>query len=966
MPLLRPEHPPSLETFVLGYFATLYQHIPPGSWLVFDNFQDAPEESPLLQIIVSAINQLPGNFTIAVVSREEPPAAVSRLIANRTMQAIGGNLIRFSREEFAAFLTLTKPGLDQEAGKRLHRITKGWIAGAILWLLQAEGEASPGMFLTEGVPQNIFDYFTAEILEKVSHPVYHFLMQSAHLPHMTADMAGELADTAAADVLLALKRKNYFIDKCRLPDPTYCYQPLFRRFLLLTAARVYPAASRREMCCRAAGILRKKGWKKAAIDLYAQAEDYKSAASIILDVAPILMAKGRDTTLAAWIALLPCEYRQKNPWLLFWQSQAQVTRNAPASRTLCTMACNMFNNNCDLTGQILSWAATVEIIFIVRGGFTDLDLCITAGERLAALLPAGEDTGDLTGRFAASMLLAILLFDLGHPDLEKWQERCEVLLDRCHDLQVTADLMKNLFLSYQWLGQVHKAQLMEERLQILGNAGKVPALVQVTLSYTLTLAAVIAGNHRRCLEKAAETLALADKTGIHIHDAMVLTQSACAMLATGELGAVEATLKKMQERLMPFAVWDQGNYHFLRAWYAMQCGRPLTARNETAIASMLLESCDNPFTIALNRVLQSQLLLELGETDKVESLLTTVINDQRLGNSKAVHFIGQLSLADCAATANQAEKARQHLHAAFSIARKHGLSMPFGLSSRRLGNICRKTLEAGIEVDTVKEIIKRFHLCPPDAKTVSDLWPWPVRIYTLGRFAIHCHDKPLQGRSKPQRKPLELLTFVICGGEKSVFRAAVAARLWPDTDGDRAVQNLNTTLHRLRKLLGSDKAVVLSNGQLILNSRFCWIDARHFAWLAQQIDIPPASPAKKEYLARALQMYRGPYMTGYEHMPVATSYREQLEKLWHHTLAAAVPLFVETTSAHRNVLEKALAVDDTAASVLPLFVSSFCNKGRSAEACAIIRRCEALLLEQGISFGSKTQAFLRHLFPSRR
>ncbi len=129
---------------------------------------------------------------------------------------------------------------------------------------------------------------------------------------------------------------------------------------------------------------------------------------------------------------------------------------------------------------------------------------------------------------------------------------------------------------------------------------------------------------------------------------------------------------------------------------------------------------------------------------------------------------------------------------------------PFGLSSRRLGNICRKTLEAGIEVDTDKAVVKRFRLCPFDAKTVSDLWPWP------------------------------------------------------DTDGDRAVQNLNTTLHRLRKLLGSDKAVVLSNGQLHSDSRFCWIDARHFAWLAQQIDIPPPSPIKKEYLARALRMYRIP------------------------------------------------------------------------------------------------------------
>jgi LuxR family transcriptional regulator, maltose regulon positive regulatory protein len=64
MPLLTPEYHPRLETFVLDYFEILYQRIPPGSWLIFDNFQDAPQESPLLQIIVSAIKQLPGNFAM--------------------------------------------------------------------------------------------------------------------------------------------------------------------------------------------------------------------------------------------------------------------------------------------------------------------------------------------------------------------------------------------------------------------------------------------------------------------------------------------------------------------------------------------------------------------------------------------------------------------------------------------------------------------------------------------------------------------------------------------------------------------------------------------------------------------------------------------------------------------------------------------------------------------------------------
>ena len=52
--------------------------------------------------------------------------------------------------------------------------------------------------------------------------------------------------------------------------------------------------------------------------------------------------------------------------------------------------------------------------------------------------------------------------------------------------------------------------------------------------------------------------------------------------------------------------------------------------------------------------------------------------------------------------------------------------------------------------------------------------------------------------------------------------------LWPEADGDMAQQSFATALHRLRQLLGNEKAIQRQEGQLTLDDRFCWVDVWAF------------------------------------------------------------------------------------------------------------------------------------------
>ena len=965
MPLLTPEYLPNIEVFTLRYFETLFQRIEPNSWLIFDNFQEAPDEAALAQLLAIAVKQLPPHITIVFISRSDLPPVMARFIANRNMLLIAWGQLAFTSEEFIAFLLFSETRVDAEDAERLYRFTQGWIAGAILWLLQHTGDSLPSALLAEQTPENIFDYFVAEILVKAGADIRQFLLQTAVLPHMTADMAGELTSMPAEDILETLYRKNFFLEKRRWPVISYQYHPLFRKFLLLQAGRIFDADALQTLRCRAAEILERQGFPEEAINLYLQAKAYQQIEAITLSHAQALVNQGRNAVLLAWIDSLPADSIERHPYLLFWKGVALATSTPQESGMLCSRAYELFVENNDIIGQVLSWSTVVNVLVMSRSGFTDLDRWITESARLDRLLPDDENNADLVGRFAAGMLFSLLLRNQGHPDMVYWQRRCESLLDRCREPQVVLDLIKNLCWSYQWMGQIRKSLIMENRLRGLIKTENLPPLGRLFFSTLLLYSRVCRGDHRECHRMITQALGIAEETGIHLIDFMIITFSSWSLLGTGNLERVPPVLVRLKAALDPNATWDHAQYQSLVAWHAMQVGNLIEAQGHIEISINLTELCGNQLTIAATRILQSQICLELGEPRQSADLLAAVRNIPQLHNSKVVHFLADLASADCAYTQNQTARANLYCQAAFSACRKVGgiIWVPFGLSNRRLGAVCAHALEAGIEEDMVVEMIRLWHLQPPDAETVCERWPWPVRIFVLGRFEIHCHGKPLTLSQKTPRKPLELLTLLICSGKNGILREVAADRLWPDSDGDLALQNLNTTLHRLRKLLGHNEAIVQKGAQLFLNRKLCWVDCRHFQWQVRQIESTAHKDGVEKLIAHALSLYRGPFATGAEQLSLAVVYSSQLNKQWQGVLAAALPLFVklDIDSEPRSAILQALTDDKTAAQVFSTLISTFKRTGRETEGLEIVRQCRGLLAEQGISCGPKTMAFFNDL-----
>ena len=124
------------------------------------------------------------------------------------------------------------------------------------------------------------------------------------------------------------------------------------------------------------------------------------------------------------------------------------------------------------------------------------------------------------------------------------------------------------------------------------------------------------------------------------------------------------------------------------------------------------------------------------------------------------------------------------------------------------------------------------------------------------------------------RKALELLEALIALGGRDVHLTHLMCSVWTESESRDQRKLFDNTLHRLRKVLGHDEAILLSNAKLTLNHEVCWVDAWAFQRLAGRalaLDAPDS-----EVATRAVALYQGHFLQGELELPWLISYRDRL------------------------------------------------------------------------------------------
>ncbi len=969
LPLLTPEYLQGIPIFAKRFFERLCERLKPPFALVFDNYQDVPENSMFHDMIVHGLDAIPEGITIIMVSRKEPPPPFARLRANNKMDYVGWDEIRFTLDESREIVRIHGGSTLTDASlKELYRKTQGWMAGLVLLMEGAKKTNIDQTALSNLMPETIFDYFASEIFENMDGITREFLLKTSLLPSMTALMAEKLTQTGTSEQILSRLYKNhYFIEMRVQHDSVYHYHPLFREFLLSKVKSFYSREEISRILQNAAALLEESGQIEHAALLLRNAEDWEGLAALVLRHAESIHKQGRGKTILDWLERLPKNIVDTTPWLLHWMGICKIPYSITKSRAYLERSFEEFKKEKDPAGLYLSWAGIINTFAYEFGDFSPIDRWISEIEALLLEYPEFPSR-EIEAWVAYGMFTALIYRQPHHPDLPVWEHRLREIVLSLKDVKLQTAISSPLLIYYAWMtGDLEKVSFLVNTLKSVSKSRDTdPLSFIVWRSFEAGYYWMLA-SYDDCLEAVNDGLKTAEETGIHIWDFMFYFIGAKANTTLGNAEQAQIFLDKMSAVMNPGAYVIYGFYYYTAVFVSRLRG---DVRGALEYAKAGLDNALKsgvPWGIAMCSFALGAALLDDNKRGRGLALLADA---QRIAfhiKSNTAAYLSLISKAEYFLLRSEEKMGLDALSKAFAIGKHYGFFNHSAWRDSVMSFLCAKDLEAGIEVDYVQDLIRRRNLVPDASSVYIENWPWPVRIYALGQFGIEKEGKPLTFKGKIQKKPLELLKTLIAFGCREVSESKIMDALWPDAEGDAAYRAFVTTLQRLRKLLGRKEAVQLQNGCLSLDPRYCWLDACAFDHIFKKADDAWKSGKKQNAIRlyeRALSLYRGPLLGREFGERGDMALRDSLKEKFMLCLKMLGQDAEQAGAREKAIMYycRALDVDDRTEEIYRLLMACYAKADRYREAVDIHDRCRKMLSANfGADPSSETEAIYQTL-----
>lgn len=961
LPTLLPKYRPNVMTFTRRCAEVIAARLDRNAAIVIDNYEQVHEETVLHDVIRELASSLPQGLNLFVLSRTEPPPTYARLRLNARLALLDGQELNLTRDEAVTLAIGQKrdslPPLTERDSTQIDSLlleTKGWFAGFAL-LLAESSPLDPKREPHGKSQQLLFDYFATELFGHIEPLMQDALLRTGLLPTMTATHAARISGNAGVGRILAdLHRRNCFVVQRGPAEPVYEYHALFRAFLLNRAALVLHPDDWRTLQCQSADLLAETGQVDSAAGLYRAAKDWRALSALALREAPALIAAGRHRTVENWLANMPNDSFRCTAWLHHWQGIARLPFDPVSARGLFEQAYEGFRREDDVVGLYATWAGAMESFFYEWRDFRLADRWISEFEMLRARHPEFPSRAvELRTYWAMGTLLHR---QPQHPMLPAWAERAKALLDPS-DRDLSVLLGGYLIIWFLWRGEAGEARIIIDRITTWTTPNMSP-MVLILRSCATGFYHSVRGDIASCQHSIESGLDLADQTGLHAFDFLLAAQMARCSLIAGDPDAADTWMTKMARAMRSHSHIDGAFYQYLQCSAAVQRGSwQLAIDHGRGALAMAFES-GVPFMVATSHIALARSLL--GRGNDVE--WSEHVNAARsIGQAMSSRVIECLCLeVEARADLQRAayEVVAERLSSALALSAAMDGATWNVAGPRANAELYQHALATGIEVGHVQRMIRRFHIAPPEAAIAADAWPWPIRIYTLGRFEILCDDHPLRAAGKSQHKPLELLKCLLALGGHAVNQDRVTDALWPEGEGDAADQALRTTLHRLRKLLRHEQAVRLEDRHLHLETRWLWADCLAFDRAAH---LPHLSDTTR--LQRTLSRYRGPFLEG-ESAPWVLAFRDRLRSQFMR-MSERLGELQERNGDWLGAIEcylQAIEVDPVAEGFHRRLMHAYAHQGRRSEALSVYQRCrQTLLARQGVSPAKETQELYQQL-----
>ena len=941
-----------IQKFSNIFFAALYSNFAGQALIVFDNYHELPEELIFHEFLIDAINLLPDNLRVILISRKEPSAKFSRLKANRMINVLGWHDLRFTPDEF--YGVVSRWGfeeLPEKTQSQVYSRVDGWIAG-LQFLLDGTRKFNTNLqHIDSRTCEEIFQYFAVETFDYQDNETRHLLLKTSFLANITPGLVRDFTENSnAAKALSCLNRNNLFVEKAAAGEEgeSYRYHPLFREFLQHKIAEVFTPKQVREVKRKSADLLLREEKTDEAAELLSKARDYDRLIEIIVDQAAKFIAKDRQELVEKWLLQIPPDRFQDNHWLLYWSGVCQLQADTAKAKTAFRGAFEIAGDRDDATCTFSALVGLVDAVVQRCHDFTELDPLIGWFEKNGSR-HWEQLSCELRVRVTASMAAAAIIRQPGNPNLPGWIDYSTKKVLGLKDIELSMYVYLVAAEYYFWTGDRGKSIEIVEKIRTFSRSPRIsPLYLLQSKCVEASLHSWFMADARKCLQLVEAALEIARATDIHVMDHKLYFIGAFGALIAGKPAKMADYLQKMENALDNDQQHGFFCYHYLAAWYCITKGNFPAALEHAESAVNVAAGTGYIFHEALGIFVTGLVFFESGEFQEAETKLRQFEKKIGPSNSKLMQYIYFFSRALLSLDIGREHVGEKYLRKALKLGSMESYQ---GLlcwwNKNAMIRLSMKALEKKIEEKYVRNVICDQHIVPETSPIEIEHWPWPIRIYTLGRFEIVKGDRPVRFAGKAQQKPLAMLKALIALGGRGVSEEYLADALWPDADGDMQHQSLATTLHRLRKILGDKHIIEFQGGNLGINSRYVWVDIWAFERLLSQAETELSNNDTDSvnlaagYAERAINLYKGAFLpqNSMEHWSIHL--RERLKSRFLRGVTMLGRSYEKLDQREKAVecYLFALEIDSMIEEFYQRLMICYQRMGRIADAVLVYKRC---------------------------
>jgi LuxR family maltose regulon positive regulatory protein len=844
-----------LGTFINEIIETIKEDI----YIILEDYHTIYPAEHIDKILNYLLNHIPQQVHFIISSRVRPPLSVAQLQACDEIFEIGGQELRFSKEETKdLFVSVYSISLTESELEWIEEHLEGWPTSLRLMLQSSnyfEKEKSSRYIkrILDSYYQsqsNLFDYFAQEIYDQESKNIRQFLVECSILEWLTPELCDAVAKRKNSESLLGeLTMRNAFL--VDIPGIGYRFHHLFRDFL---RSKLNNIDKQRKLYIRAGAFHFRNNRLEEAARFFIEAKAYDRAAASIEKIAPASIWRGRSAFLCSYIEKIHKSVRQQHPSLLMHYAEALVYlgRSDEAKKNYLRAA-NKFKLQLKGRGQYAN--ALYKL-----GGILLNQRKLTAAKRwFKKALHACPANARLT---RASILNSIgsLYRAAGSRNMSeatKYFQEALQIANRNGYKDLEASIINNYAMNEYNMGNLNAAHL---------KLTKTAELLKDHFSpgcgggfFNAAKISILLGNKREALQTLESGIKICSSYNDLWSMARIWHGYAQFHQEFGDLDKAIQFISKALE------VYEKlGVVSLIIPAYTELCNLNIRAgdlvtADRILAKTWLLKEIRTDFSSV--PILQTEATLRIAQRkfDEAETILNSAMKISQKFRQPFFLFMINLDLSDVYHHQNETSKALSKLEKVVAVSRSKGYDYLLARAFRNNKWMLQELRKESYEFKYILSIIDKFEL---DAHWID--------AHLFGVPKVTVDEREILEASWTTVKSKKLFFYLLLHKDGRVNHDVLIDALWQQASHKSGSDSLRKALQHIRQMY---KVVKTGKGELVLSSKGFYqlspkvairIDTEEFENLVKKIKAMESTDEKFEsVLRKAISLYKDGFAPGW-------------------------------------------------------------------------------------------------------